>query len=89
MAGTSRTFRTRLPATIDAQLTAFCAALDLPTSAAIRWAVRYFLAHQEEAMAELADVPADPRMLEQQQAAWEALEASLAHVNLEELVGER
>jgi hypothetical protein len=77
MARISRTFRTRLPATVDQELMAFCTTRNIPTSAAIRWAVRYFLAHQEQAVAELADPPiADPRTPEQQ-AAWEALEREL------------
>jgi hypothetical protein len=83
MARISRTFRTRLPATVDQELTAFCATRDITTSAAIRWAVRYFLAHQEQPVAEQADVPVEDPRTPEQQAAWESLEQELQAFDLE------
>jgi hypothetical protein len=86
MAGISRTFRTRLSTTVDQQLVAFCATMNMSTSAAIRWAVSYFLAHQAQAMEEQADGPLiDPRT-PQQIAAWAVLEEELAGFDMEALV---
>jgi hypothetical protein len=87
MAGTSRTFRTRLPIAVDEQLTAFCVTWNIPVSGAIRLAVAYFLDHQDEAMARLADGPADPRTPEQV-AAWEAYAQELAAFDMDELVAQ-
>ena len=89
MARTSRTFRTRLPETVDQQLMAFCTTQNMPTSAAIRWAVRFLLAHQGEAMEQLADVPmADPRT-EGQRVNGERYLESLERIDLEALMAQR
>jgi hypothetical protein len=81
----SRTVNVRIPAPLFAELAAFCSAWRQPRSTVIRWAMRYFLTHQEQALEELGAHPEDPRSEEHRINGDRYLE-SLAHIDLEALV---
>jgi hypothetical protein len=80
----SRTVNVRIPALLYAELAAFCREWHLPTSVAIRLGVTHLVQYPEQVVERLADIPVDP----QHQAAWDVLVASMAEVNLEDLVSD-
>ncbi len=82
----NRTVNVRIPAPLDAELTACCHTWRQPRSVIVRLAVRHFLANQMQVMQELS-TPLDTLTAEQIEA-WQALEETLAHIDLEKIAAE-